>query len=310
MADFRVQVKPHLGPADLAEISDLLDAASRADGHRALSEHKWLDLVRGGDDRFVGLLAHEVVDAQLVGYAQLSSTRDGWNLEAAVHPAHRGWAEDIGRTLLQAALGEVRRHGGRVHYWVNKPTEEQDGDADAFGFRPDRELIQLRVPLRLPESVRVGLPDLELRHFRPGTDEEAWLDVNNRAFAGHPEQGGWDLENLAEREAEPWFDPAGFLCLWHDDRLTGSCWTKCHRGVEPPLGEIYVISVDPDHQKRGLGRALTVAGLDWLADRGMPTGMLYVDAANAPAVALYRSLGFVEDHRDRAYVTEVPGGAA
>ena len=309
MADYRVQVKRHLGPADLAEISDLLDAAARADGHRPLGEHKWLDLVRGGREGFAGFLAHEVVDAELVGYAQLSAARDGWGLEAAVHPAHRGWAEDIGRALLEAALAEARRRGGQVHYWVNQPTEGQDGDAESFGFRPDRELIQFRRPLPLDGTARAGLEDLALRPFRPGRDERAWLEVNNRAFADHPEQGGWDLEVLVEREAEPWFDPAGFLCLWEDDRLVGSCWTKCHLATDPPLGEIYVISVDPEHHHRGLGRALTVAGLDWLATRGMPFAMLYVDAANSAALGLYRSLGFTEDHRDRAYVFEVPADA-
>ena len=131
--------------------------------------------------------------------------------------------------------------------------------------------------------------------------------MNNRAFAGHPEQGAWDRAEIEGREAEPWFDPAGFLCLWSDGRLVASCWTKCHRDPEA-LGEIYVISVDPDHHGRGLGRTLTVAGLDWLAGRGLPAGMLYVDGANTAAVSMYRSLGFTEHHRDWAFVIDLAAG--
>ena len=146
---------------------------------------------------------------------------------------------------------------------------------------------------------------LPTRPFRPGEDEEAWLVVNNRAFETHPEQGNWDRATLEEREQEPWFDPRGFLVLEAEGRMAGSCWTKVHAHTEPPMGEIYVIAVDPDFHGRGWGRALTRAGLDWLAGRGLSVGMLYVDAANVAAVHLYRSMGFTDDHVDRSYLRKV-----
>ena len=131
------------------------------------------------------------------------------------------------------------------------------------------------------------------------------MTTNNRAFASHPEQGHWDLATLLEREREPWFDPEGFLVLEVDGRVAGSCWTKVHAQADPPMGEIYVISVDPDFHGRGWGRALTLAGLDWLGGQGLTVGMLYVDADNVAASTMYRSMGFVEDHVDRAYIVTV-----
>ena len=187
----------------------------------------------------------------------------------------------------------------RIERWVDSPTLDDDADAAAAGLTPDRDLLQLR------RTLPVGEPwDLATRRFEPGRDEEAWLDVNNRAFEWHPEQGGWDLGTLKAREAEPWFDPPGFLLHERDGRLAGFCWTKIHGLESPPLGEIYVIAVDPDFTGHGLGRQLVLAGLDYLAGRGLGIGMLYVDATNAPARALYDHLGFTVDHIRRLYAAE------
>jgi len=145
----------------------------------------------------------------------------------------------------------------------------------------------------LPADVRV-LP------FRPGRDERAWLDVNARAFAWHPEQGRWTLEDLELREAEPWFDPAGFLLAWRGDpddggTLLGSHWTKVHPpgdAAAEAIGEIYVLGVDPAAQGLRLGRALTDLGLAHLRGRGLREVLLYTEEDNTAAVALYERSGF------------------
>ncbi len=297
-----------LGTAEIAEVSALLDEVTADTGHEALAEHKRLELRRGGRDRFAGLLLRGP-DGSLDGYAQMDGEPGSWVVEIAVRPGRHPRTADPAATLLAEAVDEVaRRGGGRLRYWAARAGTADDARAGALGFAPERDLLQLRVNLPLDKGVRRA-PPLPVRAFVPGRDEEAWLAVNNRAFAGHPEQGGWDLAALAEREAEPWFDPDGFLLHEEAGRLAGSCWTKVHTGTDPPMGEIYVISVDPDFHQRGLGRSLTVAGLDHLAGRGLHTGMLYVDADNTAATALYLSLGFSLDHIDRAYALEVgPAG--
>jgi len=188
-----------------------------------------------------------------------------------------------------------------VHLWIPQPDEHADAVAASIGLGRGRELLQLRRPL--PVEVPWHLEPL--RSFVPGRDEEAWLEVNNRAFAWHPEQGGWDLGTLKEREAEPWFDPEGFVLHERDGRLAGFCWTKVHADHQPPLGEIYVIAVDPDFAGHGIGRQLVLAGLDHLSRAGLAVGMLYVDADNAPATKLYDDLGFGVDHLDRAYTGDI-----
>ncbi|HVM03028.1 MAG TPA: mycothiol synthase [Acidimicrobiales bacterium] len=301
----RLEVKRQMGQGDIAAVAELLEVATAADGHAPLGEHQWLDLVEGGRAGFAGLVAWEPGHGHPVGYAQVSRGESSWALEFVVDPHHRHDERGIGADLVAAALDVVRAEGGgRVSLWVPRPSEAKDRIATEAGLRRTRDLYQMRRALPVDEPW-----ELATRPFEPGADEHAWLEVNNRAFASHPEQGGWDLETLKRRESEPWFDPAGFLLHEVDGRLAGFCWTKVHAEHSPALGEIYVVAVDPDFQGRGLGRALVLAGLDSLARRGIATGMLYVDAGNTPAVRLYEALGFAVDHVDRAYCGEVAPSA-
>jgi mycothiol synthase len=144
-----------------------------------------------------------------------------------------------------------------------------------------------------------------VRSFEPGLDDRHWLDVNNRAFEHHPEQGGWDEETLSARMAQAWFDPEGFVLHEIDGRLAAFCWTKIDSSLDPTLGEIYVVAVDPDFHGRGLGKAIVISGLMNMSNRGITTAMLYVDAHNTSAMAMYENLGFRIHRTDRAFVGDI-----
>ena len=147
-------------------------------------------------------------------------------------------------------------------------------------------------------------PRYAVRSFEPGRDEDAWLALNAAAFAHHPEQGSLRRADLDQRMAEPWWDPAGLILVVEaadPDVLAASHWTK----VDPPggdVGEVYVVAVAPDRQGQGLGRAVTVLGLDHLRSLGLDRVVLYVDEDNVAAVRTYAALGFedVEVHRQFA----------
>jgi mycothiol synthase len=210
---------------------------------------------------------------------------------------------------LERLLQEVRRRGGgHVRWVVSGPSEHTDAVAHAAKLTAARDLPQLRRPLPLGDDGPGHATPTPTRALRPGTaDEAAWVEANNRAFAEHPDQGGYTLERLHERMAEPWFDAEGFRLHERDGRLAAFCWTRVHPATadDPELGEIYAIGVDPDFQGLGLGRGLVLAGLEWLAAHGVATAMLYTDSTNTAALSLYRGLGFREHHTDRLYEAHI-----
>lgn len=226
--------------------------------------------------------------------ASATLTDETWTVDLDASSLTHSEAATLLTGLMQAC---AEAGGGQVEWWVEDASQRHDRIAESAGLACDRELLLLRCQLPLSQTTTV-----DTRPFRPGVDDEAWLDVNNRAFDWHPDQGGWTAARLAERVAEPWFDPDGFLL--HDDqgRLAGFCWTKVHDDVDPALGEIFVIAVAPDFARHGLGRELTLAGLEYLARRGLTIGMLYVESDNEPANVLYRKLGFEVHQRNRRYV--------
>jgi mycothiol synthase len=285
----------------MADIDSLLEAVERADAQRPLSDHMWLDLRQGGRPGFAGLLGWQDDHDHLVAYCQVSRGNESWSLDLVVHPHHRYEMTTIGPEMLRAAINIIQAEGGgHVHWWVFEPTPTYTSLAADIGLLPGRTLLQLRVQLPLTQST-----DIETCAFRVGKDEAQWLDVNNRAFADHPEQGDWSSETLASRFATRWFKPEGLLLHHEDNQLAGFCWTKLHTDTTPNLGEIYVVAVDPAFARRGLGRALTIAGLQHLSTEGAPVGMLYVAADNLAALSLYRSLGFTTHHTQRAFVGDV-----
>lgn len=236
--------------------------------------------------------------------------RRGWDLEVTGHPGVT-IEPDEQHDLLTGLVGQATKEGGGLMRWlVRDPDAGDDASARGAGFDGIRDIRQLRRPLPLGPAERAGVPALATRPFRPGVDEAPWIEVNNRSFASHPDQGGQSAADLRALIDEPWFDPDGFLLLDADPtssragQLDGFCWTKVHADHDPPLGEIFVIGVDPSAGGRGLGRALTIAGLDHLHQHGQTVGMLYVDLDNVVAVAMYERLGFTLFHLDRMYLRQ------
>lgn len=314
-----ISVVRQLNETDAAAIQALTESATEADGVGPLSEHVRLHLKYGGDadawhfiTRRLSLQGNE-----LIGYAHLDKTDlvEGPSAELVVAPSAR--RQGVGGALLDSLKLKLsrRRGDGPLRLWAHGALPGADHLATSRGMELFRELWLMARPLTGPESELPPVPAVEgvtITTFRPGVDEEAWLSLNARAFAHHPEQGSMTLDDLRQRMAEPWFDPAGFFVGWRGEKLVAFHWTKVHGGGtsggagdehhhHEPIGEVYVVGVDPDEQGGGLGKTLTLAGLHHLRDRGLGEVMLYVDADNTAAVKVYTKLGFTRRSADVMY---------
>lgn len=294
------ELRSHPTDSERSEAMAFIDRLERESGTPALSDHLRLDLGRPQHDEPAGPLIAMVRDAgEVIAFAQVSPANEAAAVEIVVDPTLAD-ATRVRDDIAESIVGAHRRGSDQpLVWWLDDPDDHDREMAAGFGLAVWRELFEMRRPLPHPDHA-----EITTRPFRPGRDDEAWLRVNNRAFADHGEQGGWTLETLALRMREPWFDPAGFRVFESDGELVAFCWTKLHADTDPVVGEIYVIAVDPSAHGRGLGRQLTLAGLDSLTAQGVTIANLYVDAGNTAAVKLYEQLGFHVHRRRIAFAPD------
>jgi mycothiol synthase len=283
-----------LPEGEIEEVLAVLRAASTGDGWPEIAPADPMPRQFRTGQHLVAYGTGDIA-GQLVGYAHLNTAGDAFGrpvAEVIVHPAHR--RDGIGSAMVEELAR--RAAGSPLRIWSHGDHPGATRIAEKFGLRKARQLLTLRVDLDAPDTPPLSVPNwppgITVRTFLAGQDEAEVVQVNRRAFAWHPEQATLTVEDIMAIEAEDWFDPEGFfLAADAQERLLGFHWTKVHRS-EPPVGEVYVVGVDPEAHGLGLGKALTLAGLHHLRRRGLSTVILYVESDNAAALALYRHLGF------------------
>ena len=294
-----------LTPALQEQVLSLINIAQEFDNTPAIAEHVLLHLRHGGDKADSHLVLQK--DNQVIAYAHLDKTDQvaGPSVELVIHPEHR--RSGIGTQLLKSAIDIC---GQKMRLWSHGDLPAARLLAQSNNFIKVRTVIQMSKDLTEVSPINT---DYQIRSFLPDLDNQAWLTLNNQAFANHPEQGNWSEADLSIRVNEDWFDEKGFFVAQDKDQLIGFCWTKIHGGHShthetdsdqhdhDPIGEIYVMAVSKEYEGRSIGKALTITGLNYLKYQGLSSAMLYVDEDNQIAVNLYKTLGFVESGKDVLY---------
>jgi mycothiol synthase len=295
----------HLSKTQQESVLSLIKAAHDFDGTPPIAEHVLLHLRHGGDKSDSHIVFES--DDQVVAYSHLDTTDlvAGPSVEAVVHPNHRG--KGLGASILKEA---IKVCGDRTRIWSHGDLPAAKAIAASLKLERLWSNLLMSKPLGEIQPVTSKYP---IRTFIPDFDNRAFLSLNNKVFANYPDQGGWSEDDLRVRLNETWFDQKGFFVAEDKGELIGFCWTKIHgahthshNGEDDDhghdaLGEIYVLAVNPDYKGQGVGRDLTITGLNYLKYQGLNNVMLYVGVENKPAFNLYKSLGFNEFGSDVMY---------
>jgi len=290
--------------------------------YRDGDEHEWLALLRAAPDfdyaffnrtpsldalRIV--LEHPAMDAthnlffaeqdgHIVGYAELwyAPGRGRAIGRVLVHPAWR--QRGLGTSLLQHMEARGRTLGG--HYLdIQIGQEASTGRAflGRHGFRP----VHYSWSMILEQVSSAPSPEWPTgygqRTFEPGRDERTSVQLENESFRDEWEFTPVEVGEVVGFQRSSSFRADGIIFAISGGQVVGECWNWidderiAQTGAR--CGDVWCLCVHPQHRRRGLGKALLLAGVQWLGQQGMSAAALYVDGSNERAKHLYESAGFV-----------------
>ena len=234
-------------------------------------------------------------EGMLVGYVNiLGSVETGrFIFEGRVRPSHR--RRGIGTMLLKKAMTYSQALGARV---VQIPVlDEMTGGrrlAEKEGFSVVRTYWGMELEGEIPKA-RFPHP-FRCRHFMPG-DEETLADIHNRVFGASWGFRPYSVADVSYRVQMSCCRPEGIFLATHGDAVVGYCWTRIEEEYAPQeavSGTVWLLGVDSDYRRSGLGRALLTTAVNYLRGLGITTVGLTIDSRNHPAIAMCEGLGFTK----------------
>jgi mycothiol synthase len=294
-------------PDDLPGLVAVHEGSAQADGVDPLSSMESIPTLDELRERFAPSPTFDpaadtltvAAGEQVIGYSRVTwwTERDGVWLYLTIGrllPAWRG--KGIGTAMLRwaeeraAALEQTHPTNGNATLGANASSMEVDATTllRASGYHETFSMVEMRF------DAFGALPSIELPvglAFRPVTPDQyrAIWESMQTAYIDSPQNVVATEDDYQEWLASPAFDSTLWRVAWDGDHIAGQALCEIARG----RGEVAEVSVGAPWRRRGLGRALVVAGLRALAERGVREARLHARADNIyGAPRLYERVGF------------------
>jgi mycothiol synthase len=133
---------------------------------------------------------------------------------------------------------------------------------------------------------------LEIRPFRKGLDEEAWIKIFNAVFTDYDDIRRITIVEMKKLEDSPSFDEGGMFIAEWSGRPAGIVDAYVDRKRTDDKGFIQSLGVLPEYRRRGVAKTLMSEALQSLRQREMRTVDTWAQTDKEGCVHLYESLGF------------------
>ncbi len=218
-------------------------------------------------------------------------------------------SDEIEREILGWAEGQLRETGNCKA--IDSPCRDTNAERVALlerhGFvRQEAQTLYMTRPLFEPIPPAVFPEGFTLRQAAGEQELEAIVALHQAAFGTQ----NMTIENRRAIMRNPAYIPELDLLLEAPDgTLAAFCYCTIPKEANELSGrnegEIAITGTSPAYQKRGLGRAMLLAGLQRLKDFGVETATLGTSSENEGAHSVYFAAGFRVNYRALWYSKDI-----
>lgn len=234
------------------------------------------------------------VAGQLVGYAAVR--RQGSMVVVA--PDHEG--RGIGTRLRHWTEMQERARGQAHRQWIAAENTSGRTLLLGAGYHLTRSYLRMARGLTAGPGRSHGATDVAVRRLDIAADAARLHELDAESFASVPDYEPESLETFRREHLHaPDIDPSLSFVAERGGAAAG--FLLARRWDEPAVGFVDLLAVHPDHQRRGVGRALLERAFAAFTAAGLTEAQLSVAGDNPPALALYAQVGLAPRFRFATY---------